>query len=645
MNRRKLAAVPVELLDDSWLSMRKDLIDNNLICTAKMILIDVPVLMIGFYSADEFIRKGINYPLYRAFISKRNYQCEIQDFTETKQNWTQKTINDMLWERFRSRVYYANKFKIMFRTSVEESLVLKYFRITNEEKLESVISNFEKERKKRQRIKNAKTYLDEKRLSLTVPRLPGDFSKFIGEIVGQVNFIFYEREHVGCCSSCNEIVDARGIKNKSYGICPNCGKQVQWLSRKIYNSKEFHCNAAIIQKVLDGWVYRRFRIHKTSYSSGVNNYLNVSEEERIFFDGSQYQTFCKLHNKISEEYEFSLDDQGSMKNKINNSKAILYTKNIPQIFRGSDYEYSAIEFFDQEIGVLNYLSFYSKNKQIEKLIKCGARKVAKEIAGRYYQNLKEQSIYEMIGLNKVDSKEFIKINGGLEMLGDIKKLRQNNVKFTYEQYLDLKSYYKDSFRDLIELCKYDTLHKIHKYLLIQAHGRSSTKYIDTLILYRDYISIAKQMQEDLSNSFVLYPKNLKVRHDEWMLKHKQSKNEKLYHRFRVSQEKFLSYEIENKNLLLKIPLCAAELELEGQALHHCVGTYIEQVASKKCNIAFIRTKKNPNESFYTLEFRNGEVVQCRGRNNCAKTVEVTNFVKAFEKHMKVVSEVRFKKCM
>jgi hypothetical protein len=51
----------------------------------------------------------------------------------------------------------------------------------------------------------------------------------------------------------------------------------------------------------------------------------------------------------------------------------------------------------------------------------------------------------------------------------------------------------------------------------------------------------------------------------------------------------------------------------------------------RCSIFFIREQTNPSTPYYTLELRNGVVIQCRGLKNCAPTKEVEAFIKEFTK--------------
>ena len=92
-------------------------------------------------------------------------------------------------------------------------------------------------------------------------------------------------------------------------------------------------------------------------------------------------------------------------------------------------------------------------------------------------------------------------------------------------------------------------------------------------------------------------------------------------------------EDEGKGLILIVPKSGDEIRAEGEALHHCVGGYVSKVARGETNIFFIRRADKPNEPYFTMEWKNNTVVQCRGSHNCSMPPEVIAFVKVFEKKM------------
>ena len=82
----------------------------------------------------------------------------------------------------------------------------------------------------------------------------------------------------------------------------------------------------------------------------------------------------------------------------------------------------------------------------------------------------------------------------------------------------------------------------------------------------------------------------------------------------------------SKKLQIVCPKQTDDLIAEGQALHHCVGTYIERVAAKKCLIVFVRRVEEPKKPYVTVEVRDGKIEQIHGDHNSNPTEEVKKFV-------------------
>ena len=66
-------------------------------------------------------------------------------------------------------------------------------------------------------------------------------------------------------------------------------------------------------------------------------------------------------------------------------------------------------------------------------------------------------------------------------------------------------------------------------------------------------------------------------------------------------------------------------------MHHCVATYIDQVAKGETTILFLRKKQDPETPFYTMEVNNGVMIQCRAKYNGDMTEEVKEFVELFKR--------------
>ncbi len=119
---------------------------------------------------------------------------------------------------------------------------------------------------------------------------------------------------------------------------------------------------------------------------------------------------------------------------------------------------------------------------------------------------------------------------------------------------------------------------------------------------------------------------------------KEKENEALSKKINKATEKYVEYSFEDKKTGLLIKPCRSHSELlnEGELLHHCVATYANSVAAGRTCIFFIRKITEPDIPFFTLELRDGKVLQNRGYKNCDRTTEVIVFEKKWLKYIKGV---------
>ena len=91
-------------------------------------------------------------------------------------------------------------------------------------------------------------------------------------------------------------------------------------------------------------------------------------------------------------------------------------------------------------------------------------------------------------------------------------------------------------------------------------------------------------------------------------------------------------EWKGQNLGVFIPESLAELTAEGKILHHCVGSYKNDVAQRKEGILFLRKLSCPDTPYYTLDVVKGPsgkyaVRQCHGNCNSNPTPEIVEALK------------------
>ena len=143
----------------------------------------------------------------------------------------------------------------------------------------------------------------------------------------------------------------------------------------------------------------------------------------------------------------------------------------------------------------------------------------------------------------------------------------------------------------------------------------------------DYLQMCQGQNYDMKSSQVLFPKHCNEAHDELSRYIKKCRDEQTKRAFREVYENLAEKaNLTSKKLQIVCPKQTDDLITEGQALHHCVGTYIERVAAKKCLIVFVRRVEEPEKPFVTVEVSNGKIVQIRGERNSDPTKEVKKFV-------------------
>ena len=95
-------------------------------------------------------------------------------------------------------------------------------------------------------------------------------------------------------------------------------------------------------------------------------------------------------------------------------------------------------------------------------------------------------------------------------------------------------------------------------------------------------------------------------------------------------------EWEKDGLIIRLPVDGGELVAEGEYLHHCVGGYADRMAESKTTIFLIRRAEAPDTPFFTLEWLNGQVQQCRTERNgdYRQNESVKTFLDAWVKRIK-----------
>jgi len=149
---------------------------------------------------------------------------------------------------------------------------------------------------------------------------------------------------------------------------------------------------------------------------------------------------------------------------------------------------------------------------------------------------------------------------------------------------------------------------------------------DAAALCVDYWKDAKRAKFDLSNSAVMFPKDIKEAQARAVVAIKYTEQEKYKARFATQAKRLAALQWESGDLLITPAQNEAQLIQEGKVLGHCVGGYADAHCGGN-SIFFIRHTAAPDLPFYTLQLntKTGEVLQNRGEKNRDRTQEVRAF--------------------
>lgn len=196
-------------------------------------------------------------------------------------------------------------------------------------------------------------------------------------------------------------------------------------------------------------------------------------------------------------------------------------------------------------------------------------------------------------------------------------------------------------RDVDQILEHMTAHKFMRYMdkqfaVLRADGGRG-RYLNmqsAVSEYRDYLGIIAQLGYNMGNSFALYPKDLQKAHDRVQGRVKAKADAQMRRDFKEAMRAIfgrLDFEADGMKFLL--PTGPEDLAAEGNALHHCVGSYADRVARKECVILFLRRCEDVSKPLYTVEIRNLKIIQVRGRGNCDPTPEVEAFMSQWERQV------------
>lgn len=312
-------------------------------------------------------------------------------------------------------------------------------------------------------------------------------------------------------------------------------------------------------------------------------------------------------------------------------------------------EYMSLDHFVRVYPVA-YLRLYQMHQQVENLLVSGlpmllAELIAEETRSSAWRRNRWGQIFleeidwderepaKMLGLNREELR-MAQDMGWCAFLWRLYIMAREKGERLSED--DLINAHRLGDEGAIDLVEQGPVGKSIAYLLRQIERYGENEETDPYVVVEEFLSVqmlldywnmCEALGMDLSDKHVRFPRDLCLAHDQVMERQRERKNELLEEKFRERAETLEKFSFQWDGLIIRAASSQQELNEEGKQLSHCVGTYGEKHASGKSAIFFIRRVDEPGDPFFTLELDEVklEVLQNRGKCNCARTEEVKKF--------------------
>ena len=500
-----------------------------------------------------------------------------------------------------------------------------------------------------------------------IPALPRDLKGFIHRVV-MPQYIFYDYQRKAprhpYCTACRHEVNVAAARHNAAGICPRCKRDITFKSRGKSRHIFDRATVQVLQRMDNGELLLRIiKIYRAFVKSDTPNLNEIYENARHFIlpalDGHcctqpYYYSFAgrddltPWRNGYRPQFSYWQDNFEA------DMSGTLYTRNLADTLRDTPWKYSQLESYAHTVAQLetiSYLKAYARWPMIEYLVKLKLYRLVTDIVYRVSAysvsktlNLEGKTLKAVLGIDRSQLPLLQEVDPGIMQLRMIRSIIDAGEKPNVDMLKWCADNAIESTSIITELLAYMSMHKLCRYADAQytiygasaqyRYRRGYYSMSNLLADYRDYLHMCEQLQYDTKNSFVLFPRRLKMAHDQAVQalndKHTAEQEQAIADSFEMLKRR---YQFRGKKMMIVPPRTAKDLVDEGTALHHCVGQYVKKVAQNKCVILFVRKVSEPDKSLCTIEVRDGQVVQARCFGNQEPPAPITAFIEQWKRRV------------
>lgn len=490
-----------------------------------------------------------------------------------------------------------------------------------------------------------------------LPALPRDLAAWAHQNAIPAHFFYHHArggKASGICTSCGCEAVLTGVKHNAKGVCPHCGRELTMKSGGRIGRLLDRETCQVIQRTKAGELVVRIIKAHCSYGGDRPGTLVYENARQFIYVGQDGTVQCDRYYYSYSESKWKCGDRPEMFPYQyyfeSDTCGHVYCRNLARALMGTPWQYCPVqayyEHFHEPMQMYPFLAAHLKHSKLEHLVKVGFYNLACDLAyrGNYDQTLDEAQnrTHRLLGVGAEDVAFLQSLDVNTSALKIFQGYCQRNLKD--RQQLLMWQLERKIERGVDPALEHMTAHKFMRYLdeqyaflqfrLTQYKAQRYRSMQDLVTEYRDYLDMCEQQRCDMTNSFVLFPRDLQKAHDKLTHQIQLKADAKLRREFKASYQRVMGQlDFEFNGMKIVCPATPEDIIAEGNALHHCVGGYVDRVAQQKTMILFLRRCENLSKPFYTVEVCHQRAVQVRGMQNADMTPEVKRFMNRWERQV------------
>ena len=416
--------------------------------------------------------------------------------------------------------------------------------------------------------------------------------------------------------------------------CPLCGSEIRLIHTKnLRGGRKKQLMVVTVQNVERYTSIIYWMVYRCIDEDGISEYGAYPADAYVLTEtrsivrythierhgGFGVNTTPTSHWKLCSNNEDTIDKAYSDWESINNRKAGADIYDVYPDLEGTTGEKTALVEYLSADGYrpVAYLKWWRTQRNIENLCRQGQASMVAAIVSqsyRYSYSIKSEA-EKYLDLSKKKPHEMMRMSKA-----DFRWLRETGTQLTPDSIYNWNRYQEGGGKlDLVEFTRYchefgtaginsalqlmrqygdADIDKIYRYMKKNdLHPRETGILLDTR-------NCTKKLYGRTLTSEELWPKHLHETHDRmtqmWAEENNRRRKEELLHGFQKVIDQYGHLEWTDGDLCVILPRSSADLVNEGKVLRHCVGGYSEPHVQGRSVIFFIRRRRRPERSYYTL---------------------------------------------